>query len=279
MRYVRAPMWALRRSTLLFPFVFGLSLAALGCGVVYPELSSPVRTPPPGFTLEPPPPNDILYLRFEGAEIPARTRDGRQWDSLGGAAPDPFAKLFVDGKEVIVTPVQSDTLAPKWPDQVRANYRIRRGAALRLEVWDSNPINHQPICVKELANLHDEASTEYPFEINCESGAIVRMVVEPARGRLGLGLYYELHTERAFVTRVLQESPARRAGLAQGDEILSVQGKPVATMAEGELQSLINANASLGVEMSVLRRDGVKRQVKLKNGAIYPVIGEPIGVE
>src|SRR5215213_6772759 len=69
-------------------FTFG----SAACGVVYPEVQTPLRTPPPGFALVPPPPDDLLYLRFEGADVPAKTVDGRSWDD-GGGLPDPYAKL------------------------------------------------------------------------------------------------------------------------------------------------------------------------------------------
>ncbi len=256
-----------------------LFFGSLACGVVYPEVQTPLRTPPPGFALVPPPPDEVLYLRFAGATIPPRTVDGRQWDSGGGAAPDPFAKLLVNGKEIIVTPVESDTLRPKWGEQVRANYRIKKGSAVKVEVWDKNAIKSHPICTEDIKNLHDEASTEHPFEITCESGAIVTLVVEPAHGRLGLGLFYELHTEGAYVTRVIEESPARRAGLDAGDEIEKVQGQDVREMEQGKLQSLINANAALGIDLVVKRGDAPPRQLKLKDGAIYPLVGEPIAID
>jgi hypothetical protein len=261
-------------SALAIVAVFG----SVACGVVYPEVQTPLRTPPPGFSLAPPPPDDLLYLRFEGADVPPRTVDGRAWDE-GGGAPDPFAKLIVNGKEIIVTPVESDTLRPKWADQVRANYRIARGSAVRVEVWDRNAIKSRPICTEAISDLHGKVDTEHPLEIDCESGARVRLIVEPAHGRFGIGLYYELHTEGAYVTRVLAESPARRADLAAGDEIQRVQGLDVRTMEEGKLQSLINANASLGIEMTVRRGETPPRKITLKDGAIYPVIGEPVGVE
>ncbi|HTQ06245.1 MAG TPA: PDZ domain-containing protein, partial [Polyangiaceae bacterium] len=107
----------------------------------------------------------------------------------------------------------------------------------------------------------------------------VRLIVEPAHARLGLGLYYELRTEQAFVTRVLAESPASRAGLRGGEEILSVQGQPVKTMEDGKLQSLINANASIGVKLEVRAENAAPREVTLRDGAIYPVAGEGIPVE
>ncbi|HEX3850993.1 MAG TPA: hypothetical protein VHW01_08505, partial [Polyangiaceae bacterium] len=53
-----------------------LSLAA--CGAVYPELATPVRAAGTR-RLDPPPPDDLVYLKFANAVIPSRTRDGRNW--------------------------------------------------------------------------------------------------------------------------------------------------------------------------------------------------------
>jgi hypothetical protein len=76
------------------------SLASLtACGAVYPEISTPVRAAGER-RLDPPPPEDMVFLKFANAQIPTRTRDGRQWDSVGGSAPDPFAKLLIQDREI-----------------------------------------------------------------------------------------------------------------------------------------------------------------------------------
>ena len=133
-RFAHRSLW---RSGLL------ASLATCGCGAVYPELSTPVRAAG-SRPLDPPPPEDLVFLKFAKAQIPTRTQDGRQWDSVGGSAPDPFAKLLIDDKEILVTPVQANTLSPTWPDQKIGNYRIPRGTPVRVELWDSNAINNHP---------------------------------------------------------------------------------------------------------------------------------------
>jgi hypothetical protein len=251
-----------------------------GCSAVYPEVSSPLRTPPPDYHLAPPPPPDLYYFRFAGADIPTKTRDGRHWGSSGGEAPDPYAKLIVNGKDLIVTSVQSDTIRPTWPDQDRANYRIRPNDELRVEIWDSNPLNNHPICGERVPSLEDFLAREEPYmEIECDNGGRVRLIWEPAHGRLGLGLSYELRTQQAVVTRVLTESPASRAGLHSGDEILRVQGQEVRTMPEGTVQSLINANSALGVKLEVRLGDSAPREVTLKDGAVYPVAGEGVPLD
>lgn len=255
------------------------ALGLLGCGAVYPQLGTPVRTPPAGVKLMPPPPEDLLFIKFAGAVIPTRTRDGRAWDSVGGSLPDAFAKLFVDGKVIIETPSQSNTLSPTWPDQVRANYRVRPGASIKVELWDKNPINNHPICIADVSGLHAEVSADTPRQIDCSSGAELSLVVDNAHARLGVGLFYELRREEVFVTRVLRESPAARAGLARGDQLLKIQGKPVKTMADGEPQSLINANAATGVTLLVKKADKSELEISLKEGAIYPLVDEGVPVD
>jgi len=257
----------------------GVLVALPACGAVYPELSTPVRTAPSHVNLVPTPPEDLLFVKFRGAVIPTRTRDGRKWDSVGGSLPDAFAKLFVDGRELVLTPVQSNTLTPTWPDQRIANYRIRLGAAVRVELWDSNPINNHPICVSEVRSLHAESASDSPLKIDCDSGAEITLEVDPAHSRLGVGMYYELRREEVVVTRVLRESPAGRAGLSRGDQLLKIQDKPVKTMSDGEAQSLINANAATGVKLWVRKVDRTEAEVELKEGPIYPVADEDIRVD
>jgi hypothetical protein len=255
------------------------SFAVLACGAVYPQLSTPIRTPPAKVKLTPPAPEDLLFVKFAGAVIPTRTRDGRSWDSVGGSLPDAFAKLFVDGKVILETPVQSNTLTPTWPDQRKANYHVRPGAPVKVELWDSNPINNHPICIAEVASLQAEVSAETPLRIDCNSGAEITLIVNEAHPRLGLGLFYELRREEVVVTRVLRESPAARVGLARGDQLLKIQGKTVKTMVDGEAQSLINANAATGVSLWVKKPDKSEREITLKEGAIYPMVDEGVPVD
>lgn len=264
--------WLARRTLPL-----GMALLA-ACGAVYPEISTPVR-PAGTRRLEPPPPDDLVYLKFVNAQIPTRTRDGRQWDSVGGSAPDPFAKLIIDDKELLQTPVEANTLHPTWPDQKLGNYRIPRNTAIRVELWDSNAINNHPICVESIRNILAEVSAERNLELRCESGATIELAVQPAHAKFGLGLYYELGTYDIRITRVVGESPAARAKLKRGDQLLRIQGRAVKGMDPESARSLINANVSTGVTFTVKQADGAEADVTLKDGPLYPTVDEELKVE
>jgi hypothetical protein len=259
--------------------LIAMSLPVGGCGAVYPELATPIR-PTPSRTLEPPPPDELLFIKVAGAEIPARTRDGRQWDSVGGSAPDPFAKIFVDDHEIITTPVQSNSLKPTWPDQRVGNYRIHKGATVRIELWDANPINNHPICKETTRDIHSESSLEHDYEVSCDSGATMTLVVQPAHAKVGIGLYYEIHTYGdAWVTRIVRESPAGRAHVVKGDQLLTVDGKRAKDLDQDAFRSLVNSHAAQGVTFGVRHANGQEETVTLKDGPLYPSIDEEVKVE
>jgi hypothetical protein len=255
-----------------------VALSAVACGAVYPELSTPVRSVPENVSLKPPPPKALRYVVFHSAEIPNRTRDGRKWDRYGGGAPDPFAKLLVNGKELILTPVQSDTLAPTWPDQTRANYFLPSDAKLEVQLWDSNALTHHPICLKVINAFEREISQD-TLSVVCDSGARVVLTIAPARARMGLGLYYELRTSDIGVTRVIRESPAARFGIKKGDQILRIQGRDASKLDAAEAKSLVNANARTGLKLTVKHADGRVQNLTLREGPMYPAVDEGLPVD
>jgi hypothetical protein len=250
----------------------------MACGAVYPEVSTQVRSPKAGAALVPPPPDDLYYLRFSSASIPPKTRDGRAWDAVGGAAPDPFAKLFVDNRELFRTPIQSNTLTPTWPDARKANYRIPKKSVVKIEMWDSNALTNHPICVKVLRDFVSESQAGQ-IDVECDSGARITLTTEPAHAKLGLGMRYEFRSTSVYVTRVAPESPAARVGLVSGDEIKAIEGKPVDKMDDAEARSLINAHAPTGLQLSVKRADGSLVDYTVKEGPIYPIIDDDIPID
>jgi hypothetical protein len=258
------------RSVSCFLALFG----ALGaCAAVYPELQTPLRSAE-GRQAEAPP-KDLRWIAFKGATVPAETRDGRKWGGdLGRKAPDPYAVLFVNGKLLLKTPAQGGTLTPTWPDGPAGNFRIKKGDHFRVELWDSNTISDHPIGVKDVGSLDDSVDVSGEADIECDSGAQVRVAFEPPHARLGLGFYYELRIGEVFVTRVYEESPAGRAGIKPGDQILALDGKAVSGLKSSEIQSLLNTPHASPVAMSVRHKDGQELAAQAKDGSIFPLFSE-----
>jgi hypothetical protein len=241
-------------------------------------VATPLRDAPQGIELEPPPPDDLLFLHVASADIPTRTRDGREWDEVGGKAPDPFVIVFADDEELFRTDVQTNTLHPVWTEKPKVNYRVLPRSMLRLELWDKNAMQHRPICMAKFGDVHEDVFAG-GRDIQCTSGARIRLDVERAKPKMGIGMKYEIRNHQVFITRIYEESPAARAELRPGHEIVAIQGKAVSQLEQGEAQSLINANVRLGVTISVLEQGGGTLSVTLKDGPIYPVDGSGITLD
>jgi hypothetical protein len=264
----RAPIFVLIASSV---GVVGSML--VGCGAVYPELVTTVRAPEADAVLAPPPPEDLYYLYFEGATIPGRTRDGREWPSGG---PTTYAKLKMGDTSVIQTPAEPSTRRPTWPKQERKNYRISTDAELTIELWVNDAIQDKPLCqvtVLDLPHLRDGGRADF----DCDSGATISLGVEPAHAVIGLGFYYELRgSEGVRVTRVMTHSPASRAGMKPGTRIQTIQGKSVVPMDALQVRSAMNANSRAGVRLDVEQADGSRKVITLADGPIYPLPDEGV---
>jgi hypothetical protein len=241
-----------------------------GCPAVYPELGTRTRPMLPGQPLDPPPPQDLRWIRFLAGTVPERTRDGRSWQQNGKFA-DPYVKLIVNGKELLKTPVQHDTLAPTWPDGPRGNFKVSSEDKFRIELWDSNAINDRPICVQEVRAIGDDQLIEKKIRISCDSGGEVILAFEEAHAIKGAGLWFELRTDSCYVTRMLEGSPAARAGLEPGDQILEIAGRKVSAMSSDEVRSAFNAIPMDGLPLQAKHATGVALTLILKEGPIYPL--------
>jgi C-terminal processing protease CtpA/Prc len=82
-----------------------------------------------------------------------------------------------------------------------------------------------------------------------------------------------------YVTRVLEESPAARAGLGQGIQIVSIQGESLHGKDAGAVRTLFNANLRTGLNLQISRPDGSTALIELKEGPIYPLSSEKIELE
>lgn len=258
----------------LAPFLLALALA--GCPAVYPELGTRTRPIPAGRTLDPPPPPELRWIKFLSGRVPEKTRDGRSWQANGKASP--YAKLLVNGAELVKTVPESDTLAPTWPGSPRGNFKIEPGDRLRVELWDSNPLNDKPIGIRELGRAGEVQTFDGRIQVMMEEGVQsageVVLAFEPAHAVSGVGLWYELRSTGCAVTRLLDQSPAQRVGIVAGDELIRIGGQEVSGMTPDDIKTAFNAIPMDGVKLLVKHAGGAVADITLKEGPIYPTFAQ-----
>lgn len=246
-----------------------LATMLLGCAAVYPELGTNIRPVQGEMALDPPPPEDLRWLRFTGATIPSQMRDGRTWEKGLGRLPNPYAKLLINEVEIMRTKPQNATLTPTWSDAVRGNFKISPGDKFRVELWDGDLIGDKPIGIKDFRPTGDAVIGDQ-IRVEVGGGAEVTLAFQPAHAMYGLGLWYELRSDSVYVTRLLGGSPAERLGVLPGDEVVSLGGKPVAGMTPNQIRSIFNSVPKDGLAIVVRHEDNRSKSITLKEGPIYP---------
>jgi hypothetical protein len=177
---------------------------------------------------------------------------------------------MVNGAIVLQTPVQSETLEPTWPNGPKGNFRIGPNDKLRVELWDANPINDKPIGVRDVGRVTEDQLSDKRVRVELDGGAELELAVEPAHAMEGLGLWYELRTTSVYITRLLEGSPAKRAGIEAGDEVIKLSGREVNVLTPDEVRSFFNAVPLEGLPIGLRKQSGTYLELKLKEGPVYP---------
>jgi S1-C subfamily serine protease len=106
--------------------------------------------------------------------------------------------------------------------------------------------------------------------ITLDGGATITLRLQKPEPRAGTGIAeYELRPNAVMVRSVLPNSPASRAGLRDGDRILSIDGKAISRLSEAVADSAL-ALASQKESKLVIQRGEQKRTLKLDKGYVWP---------
>ncbi len=251
-----------------------LLLALPACAAIYPELGTRIDKVAADQKLDPPPPDGLRWLQFDKGEVPPTTRDGRKWGrGLRDGLPDAVAKLFINDVEIIKTDPAPKTINPTFAGSKHGNFALAVGDKIRLELWDADPLQNRPIGTGS-ARVTPEMLSDGQYTARFDMGGSVTLQIKPAKAVWGLGLWYEVRQRSAGITRILGNSPATRAGLRKGDEIIAIGPTQIEVMTTDEVRSAMNAPPLDGLALTLRHTDGATLHAKIKNGPIYPTFDE-----
>ncbi|MEM9067048.1 MAG: PDZ domain-containing protein [Myxococcota bacterium] len=248
--------------------VLVLCIGVLGCA--YPRRSTSLSPVPPTTNVQAPP--DLLRLRFTSAVIPPRQRGDSSWDD-DGTPPDVFVRVYRNDEQMYESPIAEDTLAPAWEDAVTENLRIGGTDRVRIELWDSESIRlSEPIGIWRGRGLPSTALPGADARVMLEGRAELQFRVVPPEAHRGTGiLEYEVRSSALYVTEVVPLSPAGRAGITEGTQILAIDGETIDALGEASAAGKISMASSRSSSVTVLRPDGRREDVQMDTGYVWIV--------
>lgn len=236
----------------------------------YPRRSTPTAPLPRSAARRADPPAYLWRVVFIEADVPLRKRSGQPWDD-GEGAPDPYVKLFVDGRELWRGPIANDTIRPEWKAFPPRNVLISPSDKVRIELWDDDGIRSDPIGTYEGKALSAGMRDAHTM-VKLEGGATVTVKLERPQPMSGIGIArYEVRTESLVIVEVTPDSPASRAGLQEGDEVTAIDDQNVSKLGPNKAASSLAMASQRGSRLLV-QRDGESHELVIDKGFIWPTM-------
>ncbi len=209
-------------------------------------------------------PSGVTRLQFVSAEIPPRQRGDLPWDDEGTEA-DAMVRVYRGDTLLFESEPVVDSIRPQF-DVVTENLYLPATEDIRIELWDDDPGVAEPIGTWRGRGLPRTALPGADSRINLEGGAQLLFRVQPAEVLRGTGIEtYEMRGDHFHVVSMIERSPAGRAGLREGDDIVAIGGQSIdelgADAAAGALSMASSRRSSL-----TFRRGGNEQTVELDGG-------------
>ena len=215
-------------------------------------------------------PSHVWRMRIGSATIPPRRRGGMDWDPNGGL-PDAFVRVYRGQELVFETPVREDALDPSFDVILPKNVHLPPSQELRIELWDRDdgPTN-DPIGQWRGQGLPPNALPDADARITMEGGAALSFRVLSPQPHRGVGIAeYEVRGSALKVLSVIDNSPASRAGIAPGDEIVAIGDRPIDDMDDAQAASALSMAADRQTTLRVLKAEGGEQTVDLDRGYVW----------
>lgn len=239
----------------------------------YPRHTTNLTPLPPGRLDPSQEPGDMYTLRLIDATLTDRQLSGLPWDD-DGSAPDPFVRLYIDGRMVWQSPVIQDEVHPQWNAVLPENIIVKTDSPFRLDVldWDT-AVSADPIARLDRMGLPVNALPDAIARVQIDPRASVTLLVTGPRAYQGVGVRVEIRPGQLKVIAVEPYSPAARANIQVGEIIVGIGAERVAEMTDQEAASALSLAAERGAKLSIADAEGKnEREVTLDRGYVWLVL-------
>jgi hypothetical protein len=239
-------------------------------GCAYPRYTTPIHMEPNARLSSKDQPAGMYTFRLLSAEVAPTKVSGLAWDD-DGSGPDPFVRLYIDGRLVWESDVMDNQTRPQWNVVLPRNVIIHGNSLFRLELWDrDSSITADPMGEIEHRGLPDNAVPDAQARLQLDSRSTVLIMVGPPHAHKGVGLSVEARSDALKVYEIEPYSPAARAGIRVGDRIVGIGSERVAHMGGNDAISELSLAAERSHKLSVTDSDGKnEHDVTLDQGYIW----------
>jgi hypothetical protein len=244
-----------------------LTLGVLLSGCAYPRRGTLVHAAPP--SAEPADtPSHLWSIRLVGGLLPETKGGGLAWDS-DGTGPDPYLRLFIDGRMIWESPVQENTRKPQWNVTLPRNINVPSRARFRIELWDDDTASSDPAGAYTRMGLPENALPDASARLTLDNLGSVTIVISKPQPSKGLGVEYEQRSDALVLLRVDEFSPAARAGIKVGESVVSIAGARVSSLTGAKAASELSLSADRGSTLIIADAKGKEREVTLDRDFLW----------
>jgi hypothetical protein len=230
---------------------------------LYPVTSASMKTPPNQ-------PQNLWSVTIVSGQVASRKPSGLNWDD-DDSRPDPLVRLYVYNRLVWESPVVEDSLKPQWNLVLPRNITIGPNTPFRIEMWDHDtPPSLDPIGRLQRIGLPPTAQPNAVARLMLDTGAVLTVIVAPPKFHKGVGItWFEIRPSALIALEVEKYSPAGRAGITAGDQIMAIDSRSVESLGDSQACSLLSLASERGYPLEVIDSRGHRRSVKLDRDFIW----------